>query len=70
MYNTACFNKQYMYHLNTHCQYSQTCLSCTTWEPKNCPYYRGILIPHVHLYCNGTTSDCPYYRGVLINPSV
>ena len=36
------------------------------WDPKNCPYYEGVHISQVHLYCNGTTTDCPYYRGVLI----
>ena len=41
------------------------------WDPKNCPDYRGVLIPQVHLsprlYCNGTTTDCPYCIGVLIS---
>ena len=34
-----------------------------TGTQQNCPYYRGVLISEVNLYCSGTTVSCLYYRG-------
>ena len=41
-----------------------------TLGPKNCPYYRGVLISQVHFHTfimQWTTTDSPDNRGIRIS---